>query len=271
MRMECKECREKLFIYAEESLQTEASNESSMPGEAELPQELQEHLSECTSCAALYQALSLGSTERALHSEVPDGVSETVLRNVMGRISGESNVIEGRFGGNGWKNKNQGRNQERKQERSEKPRSIAALAAAAVLLVALSVTFTLAVTERRLPRGVETMVQAPSEEQAATKDHVTAEAQDVQNSQEVITVHLTLEAPEAESVAVVGDWNGWDPEKNRMSDPNKDGIWELRLKLEKGGEYQYQFLINGKNWIPDPDAPLKVEDGFGGTNSVLNI
>src|SRR6056297_3079178 len=267
MRMECKECRKKLCAYAEEALKNEASNESSMPGEAELPQELQEHLSECTSCAALYQALSLGSTEGALHSEVPDGVSETVLRNVMGRISGESNVIEGSFGGKAWKNKNQGR----KQERSEKPRSIAALAAAAVLLVALSVTFTLAVTERRLPRGVETMVQAPSEEQAATKDHVSTEAQDVQNSQEVITVHLTLEAPEAESVAVVGDWNGWDPEKNRMSDPNKDGIWELRLKLEKGGEYQYQFLINGKNWIPDPDAPLKVEDGFGGTNSVLNI
>jgi len=137
----------------------------------------------------------------------------------------------------------------------------------------------LVVTERQLPRGVETMVQAPSEGKASPQapskappeEQVSGEAQDVQNSQDVITVHLTLEAPEAESVAVVGDWNGWDPEKNRMSDPNRDGIWELRLKLEKGGEYQYQFLINGNRWIPDPDAPLKVKDGFGGTNSVLNI
>ncbi|MCF7914331.1 MAG: isoamylase early set domain-containing protein [Spirochaetaceae bacterium] len=269
--MECKECREKLFIYAGEALQNEDSKKLPMVGEAELSQELREHLSECSSCAALYQALSLSSTERALHSEVPDEVSEKVLRNVMGRISGESHVIEGSFGGKAWKNKNYKRN----QERAEKPRSIAALAAAAVLLVALSVTFTLAVTERRLPRGVETVVQAPSEEQAPSQatpqEQVSADTQDMQNSQEVITVHLTLEAPEAQSVAVVGDWNGWNPEKNRMSDSNKDGIWELRLKLEKGGEYQYQFLINGNRWIPDPDAPLKVEDGFGGTNSVLNI
>jgi hypothetical protein len=157
---------------------------------------------------------------------------------------------------------------ESKKERLEKPRSIASLAAAAVLLVALSVTLTLMVTERRLPQGGAAVVQAPSEEQTPPKEQVSAEAQD---TQEVITVHLTLEAPEAESVAVVGDWNGWDPEKNRMSDTDKDGIWELRLKLEKGEEYQYQFLINGKKWIPDPDAPLRVEDGFGGTNSVLNI
>jgi len=245
MKMECKEYREKLFTYAEEALK----NEDSMPGKAGLSQELRAHLSVCESCAALYQALSRGSTEGALWSEVPEGVTETVLQNVMSRISTESNVIEGRFGEKKGKAK--------KKERLEKPHSIASLAAAAVLLVALSVTLTLMVTERRLPRAGEAVVQAPSEEQAP--------------SQELITVHLTLEAPEAESVAVVGDWNGWDPEKNRMNDPNKDGIWELHLKLEKGGEYQYQFLINGKKWIPDPDAPLKVDDGFGGTNSVLNI
>ncbi|MDZ7794515.1 MAG: isoamylase early set domain-containing protein [Spirochaetia bacterium] len=247
--MECKECRDNLFTYAEEALK----NEDSMPGKAGLSQELREHLSECEACAALHQALSLGSTEGALHSEVPEGVPEIVLQNVMSRISTESNVIEGRFGEKNGKNGNK----ESKKARLEKPRSIASLAAAAVLLVALSVTLTLMVTERQIPQGGAAVVQAPSEEQTPPK--------------EVITVHLTLEAPEAESVAVVGDWNGWDPEKNRMSDPNKDGIWELRLKLEKGGEYQYQFLINGKKWIPDPDAPLRVEDGFGGTNSVLNI
>lgn len=252
--MECKESREKLCAYAEEALKNGASNEDSTPGEAGLSVELQAHLAVCESCAALQQALRLGSTEGALHVETPDGLSETVLQNVMDRITPESNVIEGRFGENNRPND--------RRERAEKPRRIASLAAAAVLLVALSVTFTLAVTERRLPRGGQAVVQAPPEEQVS---------EDAQNAQDIITVHLSLEAPEAESVAVVGDWNGWDPEKNRMSDSNNDGIWELRLKLEKGGEYQYQFLINGKKWIPDPSAPLKVKDGFGGTNSVLNI
>jgi 1,4-alpha-glucan branching enzyme len=56
-----------------------------------------------------------------------------------------------------------------------------------------------------------------------------------------------------------------------MHDADGDGVWELRLKLNESGEYQYQFLINGKRWVPDPNAPLQVEDGFGGTNSVLDI
>lgn len=86
-----------------------------------------------------------------------------------------------------------------------------------------------------------------------------------------VTVRLELRAPEAERVAVVGDWNGWDPSTNQMTDADKDGIWEIEVEVRKDQEYQYQFLVNGERWIPDPEAPMTVEDGFGGENSVLNI
>jgi hypothetical protein len=87
----------------------------------------------------------------------------------------------------------------------------------------------------------------------------------------LVEVHLVLQAPQARSVSVVGDWNAWDPSRDRLRDPNGDGTWEIRLRLRKGEELRYQFLIDGERWVPDPQAPLQVDDGFGGTSSVLQI
>ncbi|MFW6182002.1 MAG: hypothetical protein ACOC8N_09650 [Spirochaetota bacterium] len=86
-----------------------------------------------------------------------------------------------------------------------------------------------------------------------------------------VTVRLFLEAPRASAVSVVGDWNGWDPSAHRLFDRDGDGVWEIEIHLEPDREYRYQFLIDGERWIPDPNAPFKVDDGFGGTNSVLHI
>jgi len=88
---------------------------------------------------------------------------------------------------------------------------------------------------------------------------------------EVVTVRLLLAAPEAGSVSVVGEWNGWDPDRDRLRDPDGDGVWEIRLRLRRGVEARYQFLVDGERWLADPRAPLKVDDGFGGTSSVLQI
>jgi 1,4-alpha-glucan branching enzyme len=90
-------------------------------------------------------------------------------------------------------------------------------------------------------------------------------------SPRTVTVHLTLEAPTARTVSVVGDWNQWNPDAHVMKDANEDGVWEIRLKLEPDQVYQYQFIINDERWIPDPESPVKVDDGFGGTNSVLDV
>jgi hypothetical protein len=87
----------------------------------------------------------------------------------------------------------------------------------------------------------------------------------------VVTVRLELAAPGAGSVSVVGDWNGWNPERGLMRDPDGDGVWEIRLRLPRGLEARYQFLVDGERWLADPQAPLQVEDGFGGTSSVLQI
>lgn len=88
---------------------------------------------------------------------------------------------------------------------------------------------------------------------------------------DTVLVHLTLEAPGARSVAVVGDWNNWNLAAQPLADPDGDGVWELRIRVEPSREYEYQFVIDTDRWMSDPAAVLQVDDGFGGTNSVLDI
>ena len=83
------------------------------------------------------------------------------------------------------------------------------------------------------------------------------------------TIRLEIEIPEAQEVVVVGDWNQWDPAAQRLARMNGSDIWVIEIDLTPGKEYRYQFVINGEQWIPDPRSPLQVDDGFGGTNSVL--
>lgn len=84
-----------------------------------------------------------------------------------------------------------------------------------------------------------------------------------------VRVLLVLEAPQASRVSAVGDWNAWDSQANPLSDPEGDGVWTVEIQVRRGAELRYQFLIDGQEWIPDPRVPFQVDDGFGGTASIL--
>ena len=86
-----------------------------------------------------------------------------------------------------------------------------------------------------------------------------------------VWVRFSIEAPLANQVHVVGDWNEWDPAAHPLSDDDGDGVWEAEIALSPRKEYRYQFYIDNKTWLPDPRVPLKVDDGFGGQNSILRI
>ena len=84
-----------------------------------------------------------------------------------------------------------------------------------------------------------------------------------------VYVQFALEAPDAQSVAVAGDFNDWRPEIE-LADPDGDGVWSGRLLLSPG-VHKYMFVIDGTDWVTDPLAEQYVEDGFGNRNSVLAI
>lgn len=87
----------------------------------------------------------------------------------------------------------------------------------------------------------------------------------------LMEVHFTLAAPEASSVTLVGDFSDWEASRHELADPDGDGVWETRVRLKKGGVYEYNFIIDGEEWIPDPNALMQVDDGFGGESSLLSL
>lgn len=75
---------------------------------------------------------------------------------------------------------------------------------------------------------------------------------------------------DAKKVYLVGDFNDWSPTTDPMTDDNSDGEWTLFYPLA-AGSYAYKFVVDGKNWVPDPTNPLSEPDGFNGRNSILKI
>jgi hypothetical protein len=84
-----------------------------------------------------------------------------------------------------------------------------------------------------------------------------------------VYVEFVLEAPDAGSVAVAGDFTGWDPEI-ALEDPDGDGVWSGRARLGPG-VHEYMFVVDGSEWVTDPYAPRYADDGFGNRNAVLAI
>lgn len=85
-----------------------------------------------------------------------------------------------------------------------------------------------------------------------------------------VMVRFLLKAPEASKVSLAGDFNDWSVEQTALSDEDGNGIWTVTVPLQPG-RYQYKFLLDGKKWVVEPDAPAYQSDGFGGKNSLLVI
>ena len=82
-----------------------------------------------------------------------------------------------------------------------------------------------------------------------------------------IYVHFRLDAPEASSVHLAGDFTGWEPTyEMHQAQP---GVWTVVVPLQ-AGVHDYAFVIDGEQWTPDPLATT-VDDGFGGQNSRLSL
>lgn len=83
-----------------------------------------------------------------------------------------------------------------------------------------------------------------------------------------VTFVLPKEAVEnAETVAVLGDFNNW--QNGIVLSKQKDGSFKTAVELEKGRSYEYRFLINGEKWENDWAAEAYAPTPFGNFNSVV--
>jgi 1,4-alpha-glucan branching enzyme len=83
-------------------------------------------------------------------------------------------------------------------------------------------------------------------------------------------VQFVLVAPDAHSVAVVGDFNDWGLNDTALVASNHQGVWSVTAPVP-AGVHRYAFVINGKQWVPDPSAPRSSSDDFGMPSSALVV
>jgi hypothetical protein len=81
-------------------------------------------------------------------------------------------------------------------------------------------------------------------------------------------IQFVLVAPGARRVAVVGDFNDWNPAAAPLSAAG--GVWSGQLDVPVG-RHDYAFVVDGERWVRDPNAPQAPADEFGTGYSVLVV
>ncbi|HET7632369.1 MAG TPA: isoamylase early set domain-containing protein [Gemmatimonadaceae bacterium] len=84
-------------------------------------------------------------------------------------------------------------------------------------------------------------------------------------------VQFVLVAPEASTVQVVGDFNGWNARHAAFAAENRGGgVWTVTAPIPPG-HHRYAFLVDDSLWVPDPTAPRVADEDFGHPNSALVV
>ena len=74
---------------------------------------------------------------------------------------------------------------------------------------------------------------------------------------------------EAKSVALVGDFNAWGAQPVSLSPTGGKSTWTVSLPLVNG-RHEYAFIVDGKQWVPDPFAPTS-SDEFNTNSSIITV
>jgi len=77
---------------------------------------------------------------------------------------------------------------------------------------------------------------------------------------------FVVQAPEARSVEVLGDFSGWEPVTMRFDGENR---WVVEMELAPG-LYHFGFRVDGVWWVPD-DAPGRTQDEWGRDTATLVV
>ena len=85
-----------------------------------------------------------------------------------------------------------------------------------------------------------------------------------------VSVHFEIHAPDARSVELVGTFTEWQIGKLQLAGPDASGHWTAEVDLP-AGRHEYGFLVDGQQWVADPRAEIRRNDGFGRENAVIEL
>ena len=86
----------------------------------------------------------------------------------------------------------------------------------------------------------------------------------------VCKVTFSVEAKEANTASVVGDFNNWNPTEGELS-KLKSGIFKGVFDLPKDASYEFKYIIDGV-YVNETEADSFQWNEFAGTeNGVLTV
>ena len=85
-----------------------------------------------------------------------------------------------------------------------------------------------------------------------------------------VTFKLSPEESQAKAVAVLGDWNEWNPKTDKLV-RRKDGSFSATVSMPAGQEYRFRYLLDNKRWANDAKADREEPNLFGTLDSVLAL
>ncbi|PWA05046.1 MGH1-like glycoside hydrolase domain-containing protein [Flavobacterium psychrotolerans] len=88
------------------------------------------------------------------------------------------------------------------------------------------------------------------------------------NFAQKVSFEFSYFSEKAKNVAVAGSFNNWSTEALPMKQ-GIDNVWRASIEIEPN-YYYYKIVVDG-NWIPDPNNPLKINDGGTSFNSIVKI
>jgi hypothetical protein len=84
-------------------------------------------------------------------------------------------------------------------------------------------------------------------------------------------IQFTLVAPDAKKVAVVGDFNAWNPAHAAYQARHTGGgVWTVTAPVPLG-HHRYSFVVDDSLWVADPMAPRSNDNDFGLPKSAMVV
>lgn len=74
----------------------------------------------------------------------------------------------------------------------------------------------------------------------------------------------------AKKASLAAEFNEWKAEKTPMK-ALKSGDFTVTVTLDKGREYQYRYLVDGRHWITDDGADKYVHTGVDNDRNAVVV
>ncbi|WP_109831672.1 isoamylase early set domain-containing protein [Reichenbachiella versicolor] len=74
----------------------------------------------------------------------------------------------------------------------------------------------------------------------------------------------------AESIALAGDFNGWNETTDQFT-KMKSGGFKITLELPKEKQYQFRYLVDGTTWVNEKECDGYTPNEFAEENCVLSL